>query len=52
MFTEERTVREATAHALERMAEPARIESVDDEEEEMNLMETGDDGVFNCSMKL
>jgi hypothetical protein len=31
------------------MADPARVESVDDEEEEMNLMETGDDGVFRHS---
>lgn len=37
---------EIAAEARKDMADPARVESVDDEEEEMNLMETGEDGVF------
>ena len=40
-------VSDAPAAEYADMADPAaRVESVDDDEEEMNLMETGDDGVF------
>jgi len=36
------------------MTEPVRVESVEDDEEEMNLMETGGDGVrsAHCAFEM